>query len=199
MDLHEAIYQRRSVRRYTDRQVQPATVSQLLDAAVQAPSALNQQPWAFGVYHGRKLLQDYSNRAKAHLVATLHPLFEIQLRSQLYENPDYDLFHGAGTVVVIYATRGRLNPTEDCCLSAQNLMLAAHGAGLGTCPIGFARPWFDLSEIKRELGISGNYTAVFPLAVGYPAESPGPVQRNAPEIVSWMWRDDGNSGHQATR
>jgi nitroreductase len=44
MDLMEAIYSRRSVRSYTDQQVEKAMVEALIQAAVQAPSALNQQP-----------------------------------------------------------------------------------------------------------------------------------------------------------
>ena len=84
-------------------------VEKLLSAAVQAPSALNQQPWVFGVFHGRKRLLEYSERAKQHLVATYPTTFELHSRSELYESPDYDIFHGANTLIVIYATRGRLS------------------------------------------------------------------------------------------
>jgi nitroreductase len=133
-------------------------------------------------------------------VATLAATFELHLRSELYEKPDYDIFHGAKTLIVIYATRGRFNPNEDCCLAAENLMLAAYGMGLGTCPIGFARPWLELPEVKRELGVPGHYTAIFPLVVGYPARKAEPVPRNSPEIVSWQWDDnEDNATTGATR
>ena len=187
VDLVDAIFHRRAVRHYTDRDVDAATVQQLLLAAVQAPSALNQQPWAFGVYHGGKRLRAYSERAKAHLVANYPSTFELHARSGLYEDPNYDLFHHANTLVVIYATLGRLHPSEDCCLAAENLMLAAYGMGLGTCPIGFARPWFDLPETKRELDIPEQYTAVFPVVVGYPAGLTEPAPREEPNVVSWRW------------
>jgi len=192
MDLNEAIYHRRSVRRYRDQEIEPATIAGLLDAAVQAPSALNQQPWAFGVYHGRRRLRGYSERAKIHLVETLPPLFEMDMRSQLYETPDYDLFHGADTVVVIYAAPGRLRPAEDCCLAAENFMLAAHAVGLGTCAIGFARSWFNLPEIKNELGVPDELMAVFPMVIGHPAGGtvPALAPRRAPNIVSWKWDND---------
>lgn len=189
-DIGEAIFHRRAVRHYTEQSVDRSVVEQLLLAAVQAPSALNQQPWVFAVFHGRKRLREYSARAKEHLVTTYPSTFEVHLRSELYENSDYDIFHGASTLIVIYAKQGRLNPNEDCCLAAENLMLAAYGLGLGTCPIGFARPWLDLMATKRELDVPEHYTAVFPLVVGYPAGVPDPVAHNPPEVVSWKWDDD---------
>lgn len=190
MDLNDAIYHRRSVRRFTEQGVTPVTVNALLDAAIQAPSALNQQPWAFGVFHGRALLRNYSERAKRYLVAHLPAHFEVRLRSELYENPAYDLFHGANTLIVIYAAQGRLHPMEDCSLAAENLMLTAYSLGLGTCPIGFARPWFDLSDVKDELGIGSNFTAVFPMVVGYANGPNDPVPRNPPDILAWKWTTD---------
>ncbi|MGX7871985.1 nitroreductase family protein [Mesorhizobium sp. ORM6] len=42
---------------------------------------------------------------------------------------------------------------EDCCLAGQNLMLAAHARGLGTCWIGLSRPWLTETSVKKELGI----------------------------------------------
>ncbi len=187
MGVMEAIFQRRSVRNYSDRAVTADTVQQLLTAAVQAPSAMNLQPWVFAVFHGHQILRDYSERAKQHLVSTYPTRFDLHSRAELYENPDYDLFHGADTLIVIYATWGRLHPNEDCCLAAENLLLAAHGLGLGTCPIGYARPWLDLPEIKRELGVPEQYQAVFPLVVGYPAGPTEPTPRDEPNIVSWKW------------
>lgn len=185
--IADAIFQRRAVRRYSDREPEPETVGKLLLAAVQAPSAMNQQPWVFGVFHGHERLRTYSERAKEYLVATYPTRMELHSRSELYEDPAYDLFHGADTLIVIYAKSGRLHPNEDCCLAAENLMLAAHGMGLGTCPIGFARPWLDLWEIKRELGVPEHYAAVFPVVVGYPAGPTPSPPREEPEIVSWRW------------
>jgi nitroreductase len=189
VDLGDALFNRRAVRNYTPRELDAETVQKLLVAAVQAPSAMNQQPWVFGVFHGRMLLRAYSDRAKRHLVATYPTTFEVHPRSQRYENPSYDLFHGANTLIVIYATRGPLNPNEDCCLAAENLMLAAYGLGLGTCPIGYARPWFDLLETKRELDVPEHYAAVFPVVVGYPAGVPEPTPREEPNVVSWKWEE----------
>jgi len=183
----QAIFHRRSVRHFSSQEVDRETVRQLLWAAVQAPSAMNRQPWAFAVFHGRKRLSTYSERAKRYLIATYPTSFELHPRSQLYEDPNYDVFHGAGTLIVIYADHGLLHPNEDCCLAAANLMLAAHGVGLGTCPIGFVRGWLDLFETKRELGVPEHYAAVFPLVLGYPEGITPPTSRKEPNIVCWKW------------
>lgn len=187
MEVIDAIHQRRSVRRYLDRDVETEAVRKIIDAAIQAPSGLNQQPWAFAVFHGHQRLKDYSNRAKRYLISHYPTTFEPHPRTQLYEDPDYDMFYGAGTLIVIYAIPGKLDAAEDCCLAAENLMLAAHALGLGTCPIGFARPWLDLPETKRMLDVPEHYHAIFPLVVGYPDGEPEPVPRRSPEIATWQW------------
>jgi nitroreductase len=91
--------------------------------------------------------------------------------------------------VVICAKPGHGAPVEDCFLAAQNLMLAAHGLGLGSCPIGFARSWFNRAEVKAELGIPAHYEPVLPITLGHPAHPPPGVPRHEPETVCWHWDD----------
>lgn len=186
MDLMNGIRQRRAIRDYTDATVADSTLNELLEAAVQAPSALNQQPWAFAVYTGRAVLKDYSDRAKLHYLGTELPPFGMHSRGDTLTDPNFNIFYNAPAFIVICAKPGMLNAAEDCSLAAQTLMLAAHAMGLGTCPIGIVRPWLQLPEIKDQLGIPPHYTAVFPLTVGYPAGQPEPVPRLAPEIVHWQ-------------
>jgi nitroreductase len=184
MELIDAIYGRRAVRDYTSQTVPRATIDELIDAAVQAPTALDEQPWVFAVIQGKGLLEDYSDRAKTHFLATFNPGNDPHsMRRDLLMDPGFNLFYNAGTLVVIYATPNRHFAPVDCCLAAENLMLAAHAKGLGTCPVGFAQSWLDLSEIKTEIKISTDYTAVIPLIVGYPAKTPNAVPRKKPEIV----------------
>jgi nitroreductase len=64
LNLQEAIENRRSVRNYTPQKVDKAIVEKLIEAAIQAPSAGNSQPWSFAVIQDKKLLQEYSDRAK---------------------------------------------------------------------------------------------------------------------------------------
>ena len=189
MELLKAIEQRRSVRDYSDAVVSPTLVQEIIRAAVQAPSAMNLQPWAFAVFHGRARLVEYSRRAKAHLLATTDPSFGLDPRIDHYVDSAANLFHGAATLVLVCARPGRFSPVEDCFLAAQNFMLAAHGFGLGSCPVGFARPWFNLPEIKAELGIPEHYEVVLPIVLGHPDHPTPRVPRDEPEIVAWHWDD----------
>jgi len=60
----DAIFSRRSVRAYTDQPLDEATVRALLEAAVQAPTALHAEPWTFMVIQDREVLHKLSDRAK---------------------------------------------------------------------------------------------------------------------------------------
>ena len=68
MELLQAIHGRRSVREFTDEPVSEAVLHELIDAAIQAPSAINQQPWCFVVVTDQALLARISDHAKAHLL-----------------------------------------------------------------------------------------------------------------------------------
>ena len=65
MEVREAIYRRQSIRAFTSQPVSKKTLLQLVDAAIQAPSARNLQPWQFIVVTGKareRLVQRLSSR-----------------------------------------------------------------------------------------------------------------------------------------
>jgi len=64
MDLKQAIYGRRAVRDYTTEPLDEETIRHLIEAAIQAPSAVNQQPWSFCVVRDKALLARISHEAK---------------------------------------------------------------------------------------------------------------------------------------
>ena len=70
MDLTEAIYTRRAVRDFTAAPVNETTLLELIDAAIQAPSAVNQQPWSFCIVRDKAVLGRISREAKAHMLRT---------------------------------------------------------------------------------------------------------------------------------
>lgn len=185
MDVMEATYQRRSVRAYTGQPVDKAAVEALIKAATHAPSSMNEQPWAFAVIQEPRKLASWSGRIKAHMLKRLKPDSPMAKYRGMLSSPDYGVFHRAGTLIIICAKPGTHNGVEDCSLAAQNLMLAACSTGLGTCPIGFARPWLSQARIKRSLGIPDGYVPVFPVVLGYPSGETPPVPRRAPEILLW--------------
>jgi nitroreductase len=188
MDIVEAIYGRRSVRDYKPDAVASEWIEALVSAAVQAPSAMNLQPWAFFVIEGRDALSEYAERAKRYLIDTLHPESPLYHYRDQLSDPDFDIFYGAPLLIVVAATSAAPQSAEDCCMAAQNLMLAAYREGLGTCCIGFARPWLNLPQTKAELGIPDAYLPVLSIIVGYPRTAMPDVPRKRPEL-HWVGRD----------
>jgi nitroreductase len=186
MNLVEAMHARRAVRSYQSRRVEEGTLRNLLHLAVHAPSARNAQPWMFAVVQDTKLLQGYSDRAKALLVDQLptDPKAD-QYRSRL-SDPAFNIFYDASTLVAIGVAEPGPYAQADCWLAAGALMLAATDAGLGTCPIGFAVPLLNTPDVKRELGFSPSGMVAAPIIVGYATVAPPAVPRHEPRIVSWV-------------
>src|ERR1035437_4409049 len=133
MDLNVAITGRRSVREYTAQAVDEKLIRALIDAAVQAPSAVNQQPWTFTVVRDQGVLDRISREAKSHMLTTMPANTQSDhLRPHLVD-PDFHIFYHAPVLILISASAQGPWIVEDSALAAENLMLAAHAAGLGSC------------------------------------------------------------------
>jgi nitroreductase len=192
-DILQAIYGRRAVRAYTAERPDDGIIRTVLDAAVQAPTAMHAEPWGFVVVQDKALLKRLSDRAKAILLddmksgreLTTDPAVKARLQRTLGD-PSFNIFYDAGTLIV--TCRKHLGPyTEaDCWLAAENLMLAACARGLGTCCIGFAIAVLNEPDIKEELKIPDDITAVVPIILGFPRGTVEPVSRKPPQVLSWI-------------
>lgn len=189
----DAIFVRRSVRSYKSDPIDKSTIRGLLDAAVQAPTAMLEQPWTFVVVQDRKLLRKISDRAREMWLQDPAP-HERHLRSAFHlraefvkrlTDPEFNVFYDAPALILICAQHTDAYVTADCWLAAENLMLAACALGLGTCVIGGALPALNASDTKAALGIPSELTAVVPIIVGVPDGAATPVSRRDPEIISW--------------
>jgi nitroreductase len=176
--LDDALYGRRSIRQYTAEPVSQADLRALIDAAIHAPNASNDQRWSFTVIRDRPLLDRLSDGAKAHMLTT--SLSERYRRS--LADATYDVFHGAPALVVISASATDPWAVEDCALASENLMLAAFGRGLGTCWIGFAQRYVETEAGRALLGLPAQSLPVATIVVGHPASAPMQPERAAPEI-----------------
>ena len=185
MDLKEAIVGRRSVRDYTRQPVEDRVIHRLIDAAVRAPNAVNQQPWAFSVVRDQALLGRISRDAKSHMLATMPAGPQADHFRARLTAPDFHIFYHAPVLVLISSVSPGPWIVEDCALAAQNLMLAAYGEGLGTCWIGFAQGFLNTPAGKQELGIPAEWVPDAPIIVGHPAAEPAAVPRREPE-VRWI-------------
>ena len=184
MDVMDAIHRRRSVRNFTAEAIENGLLLRLIDAAVWAPSAINEQPWLFTVVEDQQRLDTISKHAKAHLLAGPSEAMPSHLRERL-ANPDFQIFHHAPVLIVISAMSRGPWAVEDCALAAENLMLAACAEGLGTCWIGFAQSWLQTREGKGALELPAACLPVAPIIVGRPAMIPAPAPRNQAHI-HWL-------------
>jgi len=181
----DAIRERRAVREFADVRLSSSMIENLVAAAIQAPSAMNLQPWAFAVLTDRQRIDDCAGRAKKWLVDHWEQTGLSTSAREILEPPDFTIFYHAPALVIVLATSAAAQAAEDCCLAAQNLMLAAKDQGIGTCWIGFARPWLDLPATKRELGLPEQYHVVAAIVLGYPTKWPQPHGRRPAEIY-WL-------------
>lgn len=185
MDLMDAIYRRRAVREYTSERVDRTLLQQLMNAAVQAPSAVNRQPWLFTVVTNQILLEEASAKSKAHLLSASPGPTAIHHFREMLSDPKFQIFYHAPVLIVISAAEGGPWAVEDCSLAAENLMLAAYANGLGTCWIGFAETWLRTPEGKASLQLGAEAIPVAPIIVGHPKAHPAPVPRKEP-FVNWI-------------
>lgn len=185
MDLKQAIYTRRAVRAYKPEPVDESLIRAVIDAAIQAPSAINQQPWSFTVIRDKTLLATISRESKAYMLKTTPPERLPPRFKDVLGDPTFDIFHDAPVLVVISAPAQAPWAVEDCALAAENLMLAAQDIGLGTCWIGFAQAWLGTHEGHALLKLPAGHGPYAPIILGYPNAPAPPVPRRAAEI-NWI-------------
>jgi nitroreductase len=157
MDAMEAIMSRRSIRRFTDRTPPDREVKLLLEAAMQAPSANNHQPWYFVVIDERRLLD---------AVPAFHPYA--------------GMLPGAPLAVMVCGDSEAVDKfgylIQDCSAATENLLLAAHARGLGAVWLGIYPREERMAGMKELLGLPGTILPFALIALGYPAEQK-PAQR----------------------
>ena len=195
MDLFEALHPQRAIRRFKRDPVPDAALRRVLDAAIQAPSGGNRQPWSFVVVRDpglRQSVTDYYRRAWE----------ESDLRSmanhadasiaRVYASATFLADHMGDVPVLILAGILRSGPSGSMTTGAsiypavQNLMLAARGLGLGTVITTVHRRYE--TEIKELLGISEGVDTAALIPLGYPLEEKqfGPARRRPIEEVSFL-------------
>ncbi|MFC4656846.1 nitroreductase family protein [Rheinheimera marina] len=151
-DLHTLYQRRRSVRWFTQQQVDPALVRQAVNAASLAPSACNRQPYRFD------LLTRPADAAKVADLAMGTTGFARQIPSLIAVIGDLSCYPAERDRHVIYI---------DASLATMQLMLALETLGLSTCPIN----WPDIESrekaIAQTLGLEPYQRVVMLLAIGY--------------------------------
>jgi nitroreductase len=165
----EAVLARRSIRRFSPSPVPPELTEALLAAAMAAPSAGNQQPWQFVVTGERRTLDK---------VPGCHPYAYMMTEATL------------GILVCADLTRVTNEGfwVQDCSAATQNLLIAAHGLGLGAVWLGVYPREERVVGLRHLFGVPDHVIPFALVAVGFPAEKKPPAgrfDRSRVHLESW--------------
>lgn len=151
MDIIDLLCTRRSIRKYTPKHVSEELVSEILKAGMYAPSARNQRPWHFIIVRDKETLKAITN---------VHPFSGMLTQASLaiVVCADLDLEQSEGYWV------------QDCAAATQNMLLAAHGLGLGSVWLG-VHPREERSKgLKGLFKLNDRIMPFSIISIGYPAE-----------------------------
>ena len=165
----QSIKERRSIRKYKDRQITEAELDIVLEAGTYAATAKGTMSPKMVAVQDRELVKKLSAMNAAVM------------------GSDGDPFYGAPTVVIVFGDSERPNYIQDASLVLGNLMLAAYAADLGSYWINRAREMFDTEEgkaLKKEWGLEDKYVGVGCCILGYPdGETPAAKPRKPDYII----------------
>lgn len=169
MDVLEALFTRRSIRRFTPEPVSAEDLKLVMKAAMCAPSAHNKQPWHFIVVR---------DEAQREAIAQRHPYAKMAAE--------------APVVIVVCA-----NPEEakepgfwqqDCTAALENILVAARGLDLGTVWCGLYPVEDRVQPIRELLGVPAHINMLGLVVMGHPAQPFVEVDRfNEAKIHTDRW------------
>jgi nitroreductase len=166
MEILEGIITRRSIRKYTDKKISDDQVQMLLKAGMYAPSARNQQPWHFLVINDKGNLNQLSE---------IHPYAKMLLEAQMaiVVCGDETLELSSGYWVV------------DCSAATQNILLTAHGLGLGSVWLGLHPREERKQAIRDFFKLPDHIQPLSLVSIGYPNENRETPERFKPERIHY--------------
>jgi len=151
MDAMKAILSRRSIRKYKKKPVSDELVKNLLEAAMSAPSAGNEQPWHFIVINDPQILSEiptFHNHAEM--------LKEASLAILVCCDEDLEKHKGMGV--------------QDCSAATENVLIAVQAHGLGAVWLGVYPRNERVEGLRKLLNIPGHIIPFSLISIGYPAE-----------------------------
>ena len=169
MDLFEALYKRRSIRKYQDRAVPREVVDKILGAAMMAPSAGDARTWHFIVVDRREEVS-----AVHDALEHAEPALDAPLAIAVCSDTSLEQFPN--------------NWMLDCSAATENLLLAAHGLGLGAVWIAVWPFEEFVAAARRHFAIPDHVQPLCVVVLGYPAEEvPSEDRFDASRIHAGRW------------
>ncbi len=163
------IMTRTSIRAYEEKDVEEEKVEKMLRAAMAAPTAGNKQPWTFVVIKDKDILHTISAHLHTIRMAEKAPLAVVV----------------CGDMEKTFPGDGLDYWVEDVSAATENLLLAAHGMGLGAVWCGIYPMQERVAFLKELLQLPENMVPLNVVPVGYPAESPDPKDKWKPENIHY--------------
>lgn len=173
MDLIEAIKNRRSIRVFEDRPVPDDMLRKIVEAGQWAPSACNRQDWKFIIIDSKEVKEELLKDTTAYFVGKA-PLLILVIYSNRTDNLEYK------------------DHLLTAAMAVQNMQLAAHSLGLGSCCVNNLP---IKSRLRKILNIPCHYDPVSLICLGFPKVVPKPLKRREKldEIISlnrFNFKDD---------
>ncbi|MBE6022103.1 MAG: nitroreductase [Cellulosilyticum sp.] len=211
MNIIEGIYERKSIRKYTEAPVQKEDLMTCLKAACQAPSPKHQQNWHFVVIQNREMISQIANLVKArHESIAAYAEDEKTKEKFMKLMRYYTLFEGAPVLVVVYAKpyfmieekilkqeenmqevieaiKSTQSAAQAIGAAVENFLLTATHLGYGTCYM--TGPAHAKKEIEALIGtVSESYEMMSMIAMGVPVESVSDKPERMPleEVVTFI-------------
>jgi nitroreductase len=179
------IKKRRSIRQFDSRQIPVDALNTILEAALFAPSAMNQQKWHFSVVQNKTLLKKMVQITRTNKLNS-----DIPFLIEKAGSDDYHTYYHAPTVVIVSGEEQANFAMFDCAAASQNITLAAASLGIGTCIMASAGFLFASDEgraMKSTLGIPNGYEHICSIAMGYNrGQWPEAPPRNKKEVFSFI-------------
>lgn len=178
MNVLEAIVQRRSIRKFQEKQVPSDDLKKIVEAGLYAPNAGGGQRTMICGIQNQDLIADLGRLNLSRFDRSrLAGNFVSQEQPSTIDDPSIQNgFYHAPTVCVIFAPKDFLYSIPDAFCCAENMVLAAWELGISSCIIARAEETFDTPlgvRLMREWDIPDNYIPRCFVALGY-VEGPYP-------------------------
>ncbi len=161
MNLFEAIKERKSIREYSEKEIEKTLIEKIIDAGRLAATARNEQPWEFIATYDKDVLERICSMC-----------------------PNGPFIKDAQCLIAVFS-RNTKYYLEDCSAATQNMLLAIEALGLGGCWVAGDKKDY-IEEIRKIFNVPEGHKLVSMISVGYPKKRQGPKpKKNLKDMLHW--------------
>ncbi len=180
----QTILKRRSCRGYDKRGVESDKIKVIVECALVAPSARNQQPWHLSVVTNREMLDEITAANKVFIMQSDNEMFK-----KMASEPGFDVFRNAPMAVIVSGEKDWGYSMADCANAIENMAIAAESLGLNSCYLGSFKNALVApggEALCARLGIPETHEPMLALAIGYGNEKLGERQPRRENTVTYV-------------